>query len=94
MGNDYLKKEPSKAEKMFYDLAMAQQHLERSLWSTSTVVMSLAILLKVDPKDLAELITNGDEKIKEFSTKVNEEIKKLEEARKPKEEPKTSEENK
>jgi hypothetical protein len=82
MANDYLKKEPSKTEKMMYELAISQQHLERSLWSTSTVLMALAILSKADPKEIAEMMINGDEKIKEFSTKINEEIKKLEEAKK------------
>jgi hypothetical protein len=82
MANDYLKKEPSKSEKMMYELAIGQQHLERNLWSTSTVVMAIALIAKIDPKQVAELMVNGDEQIKEFSIKVNEEIKKLEEAKK------------
>lgn len=75
MSHDYLKKEPSKTEKMLYELAMAQHQMEKGLWSTSTVVMALAILAKTKPEDLAELIANGDAQIKEFSEKVNEIIK-------------------
>ncbi len=79
MGKDYLKKEPSKAEKMIYELVMAQNSMEKGLWSTSTVVMVLAMLAKQEPKAIAQLMVNGDEKIREFSSQINEEIKKLEE---------------
>jgi hypothetical protein len=78
MPNDYVKKEPTKNERMLYELAMAHNQMERGLWSTSTLVISLALLTKQDPKDIAALMVNGDEKLKEFSTKVNEEVKKLE----------------
>lgn len=78
MANDYKQKEPSKTEKFLFDLAMNQQQMEKGLWSTSTLVISLAMLTKQDPKELAELVVNGDEKIKEFSKKVNDEIKALE----------------
>ncbi len=78
MGKDYLKKEPSKTEKMIYELVMAQNSMEKGLWSTSSLVMVLAILTKQDPKEIAELMVNGDEKLREFSGKINEEIKKLE----------------
>ena len=77
MSNDFLKKQPSKTESMLYELAMAQRQMEQGLWSTSTVVMDLAILTKQKPEDVAELMVNGDEKIKEFSDKVNEVVKKL-----------------
>jgi len=77
MPTDYLKKEPSKTEKMLYDLAMAQHQMEKGLWSTSTVVMALAMLTKTKPEELAEFMANGDEKIKEYSEKVNEILKKL-----------------
>lgn len=81
MPNDYLKKEPSKTEKMLYELAMAQHQMEKGLWSTSTVVMALAILTKTKPEDLAELMSTGDAQIKEFSEKVNEIIKAKQEAK-------------
>ena len=83
MPNDYIKKEPTKTEKMLYELAMAQHQMEKGLWSTSTVVMALAILTKTKPEDLAELMANGDVKIKEFSEKVNETIKKKQEEKNP-----------
>lgn len=75
MATDYLKKEPSKTEKMLYDLAVAQHQMEKGLWSTSTVAMALAILTKTKPEDLAELMADGDSKIKAYSEKVNEIIK-------------------
>jgi hypothetical protein len=83
MGNDYLKKEPSKTEKMMYELYMQMQNMERGLWSTSTLVMVSAMLNKLEPKDVAELMVNGGDKIKEFSKLVNEEIDKLEKAKNP-----------
>ena len=83
MPNDYIKKEPTKTEKWLYELAMAQHQIEKGLWSTSTVVMALAILTKTKPEDLAELMANGDPKIKEFSEKVNEIIKKKQEEKNP-----------
>lgn len=78
MANDYKQKEPTKTEKMIYELVMAQNSMEKGLWSTSTVVMVLAMLTKQEPKAIAELMVNGDEKIREFSNQINEEIKKLE----------------
>ncbi len=77
MANDYIKKEPTKTEKMLYELAMAQHQMEKGLWSTSTVVMALAVLSKAKPEEVAKLMFD-DEKIKEFSNQVNQEIKKLE----------------
>ena len=77
MPNDYKQKEPSKTERMLYELAMAQNQMEKGLWSTSTVVMALALLTKAKPEEIAALMYE-DEKIKEFSNKVNEHIKKLE----------------
>ena len=77
MPSDYIKKEPTKNEKMLYELAMAQNQMEKGLWSTSTLVMVLAILSKAKPEEIAELMVNGDDQIKEFSSKVNEIAKKL-----------------
>jgi non-ribosomal peptide synthetase component E (peptide arylation enzyme) len=77
MSNDYLKKQPSKTESMLYELAMAQRQMENGLWSTSSLVMILAILTKQKPEEIAELMVNGDTQLKEYSDKVNEIIKKL-----------------
>lgn len=77
MPNDYVKKEPTKTEKMIYELAMAQNQMEKGLWSTSSLVIVLALLTKQKPEEVAELLVNGDEKLKEFSAKVNEAVKKL-----------------
>ena len=77
MPNDYVKKEPTKTEKMLYELAMAQNQMERGLWSTSTLVMVLAVLTKQKPEEVAELMVNGDDKIKAFSEEVNKIVKEL-----------------
>ena len=78
MSSDFKQKEPSKTEKMIYELAMAQNSMEKGLWSTSTLVIVMGILTGQDPQKIAELMVNGDEQIKKFSKKVNEEIKILE----------------
>ncbi len=78
MTTDFQKREPTKNEKMLYELFLQQQQMEKGLWSTSTLVIASAILNKVEPEKLAELMVKGDEKLKEYSKKVNDEIKKLE----------------
>lgn len=83
MGKDYLKKEPSKTDRMIYELVMAQNSMEKGLWSTSSLVMVLAMLTKQEPKEIAALMVNGDEKLRDFNTKINEEIKKLEAEKHP-----------
>jgi hypothetical protein len=83
MGNDFQKKEPTKNERMIYELAMNQQHMERSLWSTSAHVVALGLALGADPAKVAELLVNGDDKIKEYSKVVNDKIQELEKAKQP-----------
>ena len=78
MAHDFKQKEPSKTERMLYELAVNQNQMEKGLWSTSTLVMVSAILNKLKPEEIAELMVNGDEKIKKFSTEINEHIQKLE----------------
>ena len=91
--SDYKQKEPTKTERMLYELAMAQNQMEKGLWSTSTVVMALATLTKQEPSAIANLMVNGDDQLKEFSNKVNEEIKKLESAKHPTSHKATSDEH-
>jgi hypothetical protein len=83
MSNDYLKKEPSKTEKMIYELFMQHQSMEKAIWSTSTLNIVLAILTKTDPEKIAELMVNGNDEIKEYSKKVNEAVDKLEKIKHP-----------
>ncbi len=84
MGNDFQKKEPTKNEKMIYELFMQQQQMERGLWSTSAHVVALGIIMGADPAKIAELMVNGDQQLKDYSKRVNEEINKLEAAKNPK----------
>ncbi len=78
MANDYLKKEPSKTEKLIYELYMQQQQMDRALYTNSALLMALAIETKISPEALAEFLVNGNEKIKEYSGKVNKKIEELE----------------
>jgi len=77
MANDYVKKEPTKTERMLYELAMAQNQMEKGLWSTSTLVLVVAMLTKQKAEDVAELMVNGDDKIKAFSEQINKVVKEL-----------------
>lgn len=79
--HDFLKKEPTKNEKMFYELAMRQEMLDRNLWTTSAYVTALGILLNVDPEKIAELLASDNEKVKEYSKKINEAIDRIEAAK-------------
>ncbi len=81
MSHDFKHKEPTKTEKMLYEIVMAQNSMEKGLWSTSSLVLTLALLTNQDPEKIAELMVNGDEKLKEFSKKINDAIKKLEEVK-------------
>ncbi len=87
MANDFQKKEPTKNERMLFELAMNQQQIERSLWSTSAHVVALALSLGADPDKVAEFLVNGDEKVKEYSKRINEKIGELEAAKKPADNP-------
>lgn len=89
--NDFKQKEPSKNEKMLLELAMHQQSIERNLWSTSAFASALGLILNADPGKIAELLVNGDDRIKEYSGKINQAIEKLDKEKKAKEA--TSEKN-
>jgi hypothetical protein len=84
MANDYLKKQPSKNEKMFYDMAMSMDMLDRRLWTTSSFVTALAILSGVDAEKVARLLTTDMTKVQEFSKQINDAITKIESEEKAK----------
>ncbi len=84
MGKDFLKKEPTKTEKMMYDIMMNQQLLERRLYSLAGQFLALGRLMNLKAEDLAKALVDEDAS-KEFGEKINEEIKKLEAAKKPEE---------
>jgi len=83
MSNDFKKKQPTKAESMFYDMAMSMDMLDRRLWTTSSFVTALAVLSGAKPEKIAEMLTDQKE-IQEFSKKINEAIDKIEKANKEK----------
>lgn len=82
MSSDYLKKQPSKNEQMITELFHHIQHVQNSLWSTSSFVTALAYLTKQDPKEVAELLTGDQTKLKEYSEKINKEIRAIEDKKK------------
>lgn len=82
MSKDFMKPQPSKSEKMYLDMMVSLDVLDRRVWSTSSFVTALAILTKTDAKQVAELLATGQDKIKAFSKEINDEIDRLEEAQK------------
>ena len=81
---DYMKKEPSRNERALYEMAMHLQHLDRSLVSNSAHMVALGMLLDVKPEKIADILVNGNEKIKEYGQAINAEIDKLETAKRAK----------
>lgn len=79
--HDYKKKEPNKTERVLYELYMQQQMLERNLMTTTANVVALGILLKIEPEKIAEMLTNGNEQIKEYSEKINKALDKIQQER-------------
>lgn len=79
MSQDFKHKEPTKTERMLYEIVMAQNSMEKGLWSTSSLVIILAMMTNQDPEKIAEMMVNGQDQLKEYSNKVNDAIKKLEE---------------
>lgn len=82
--SDYLKREPTKNEKMIYELTMKSLHLDQGLMTNASQMCAMGILLKVDPKDMAELMVTKRVEIESYATKLNEELKKLYDAQKEK----------
>jgi hypothetical protein len=85
MSHDFLKKEPTKTEKMMYEIVMQQQQMERGLWTTSAHVCALALVLGASPEKVAEFMTLKEDQIKDYSQKINEAIAKIEKERHDKE---------
>ncbi len=77
MPNDYIKKEPNKTEKFMYELAMHQQQLEQQVFSNSMTVLAVALAAGADAEKIAKLLTQDEEKIKEFGKSINAAIDKL-----------------
>ena len=84
MANDFKQKEPTKTEKVLYEMMMRQEMLDRSLWTTSAHVIALGMLLNIEPEKVAETLVGGQDKIKEYGNKINEAISKLEKEKKSK----------
>ncbi len=83
--NDFQGKQPTKNEKMFYEIAMQLHDLDYRVWSISSHMLAMGMLLNIDPKKMAEYLTGDENKIKEYAQKINEEIEKIRAAKKPEE---------
>jgi hypothetical protein len=79
--SDFLKKQPSKNERVFSELTMYLHDVDHRIWSVASQVLAMALMQKIDPKKMAELLTGGDEKLQEYAKQINEEIKKIEAAK-------------
>jgi hypothetical protein len=79
--SDFLKKQPSKNERVFSELTMYLHDVDHRIWSVVSQVLAMALVQKIDPKKMAELLTGGDEKLQEYAKQINEEIKKIEAAK-------------
>ena len=80
MAHDFKKKEPSKTEKVLYELFMQQQGMERALTTNSALMISMAMILKIEPEKLAEALADN-KPIKEYSDRINKKIDELENER-------------
>ncbi len=94
---DFQRKEPTKNEKMIFELAMHQQSMDRSTATNSAFIAAVALMQNIDPKKVAEYLTTGHDKIKEYSDKINQAIAEIEKAEQDKkkeqaQEPKTEQE--
>ena len=76
--NDYLKKQPSKNEKVFSEITMYLHDIDHRIWSVASQVLAMGLVQKVSPKDMATMLTGNDEKLQEYAKQINEEIKKIE----------------
>ena len=76
MPNDFKQKEPNKNEKMFYEIFVQMQGMERSLFTNSAHMVAMGIVLGVSPEKIAEIMSDN-EKIKDYSSKINEAMKKI-----------------
>lgn len=79
---DFQRKEPTKNEKMLFEVAMHQQMLERNLATNSAFIAAVALMQDIDPKKVAQFLTTDHAKIKEYSDKINESIAEIEKAEK------------
>jgi hypothetical protein len=76
--SDYLKKQPSKNEKVFSEITMYLHDIDHRIWSVASQVLAMGLVQKVSPKDMAEMLTGNDSKLQEYAKQINEEIKKIE----------------
>lgn len=74
MAHDYLKKEPTKNEKMLYELAMRMEMMDRSHYSMSMHLLALGKALNISPEKMAEMLTAKTEDLQEYGKQINEAI--------------------
>lgn len=82
-GSDFMKKQPSKNEKVFSEITMYLHDIDHRIWSVASQVLAMGLVQKVSAKDMAELLTGSDAKLQDYAKQINEEIKKIEAKNKP-----------
>lgn len=95
MSNDYLQKQPTKNEKIIYELSMQQQQLERGLGTVQNLVIALARAL-TSYEALASFAFDQQKNqvfLQNLDLAFSEEKRKAEEAKKPKRNPKSNEQS-
>lgn len=85
MSNDFKSKLPTKTEKLIYDMAMQMHDMDHRLYSVSSHVLALGMLLKVDPDKMAEYLTGDEAKIRDYAQKINEAIQAIQKTKEEKE---------
>jgi len=62
---------------MFYEIAMHLNDLDHRTWSVSSHVLAMGVLLNVDPKKMADILTGDEKVLSEYAKKINDEIQKI-----------------
>jgi len=91
MSKDFQKPEPTKNEKMFYEIAMHLNDLDHRTWSVSSHVLAMGVLLKIDPEKMAEILTADEKVLSEYAKKINDAIQKIQKEKAPKSDEKLAE---
>jgi hypothetical protein len=93
MANDFKSRQPTKTERVIYEIAMRMDVIDRNTFSNSAHLCALGIVLGVAPEKIAELLVSGGDQIQDYGKKINEAIDKLEGEKKDKANVEVSESN-
>lgn len=66
-----MKKQPSKTDKVFYELMVQNQELQHRLMTNSAHLVAMGIELKISPEKMAEIMVKQQDKISEYAKAMN-----------------------